>query len=98
MVLDLHAEAGRSPALEAAIQPFQARRRERAMALVDHAVVRGELPPDVDREVAGDFLAAAVYWCVAVTGGSADRPYMERLAATLCAALKVDGEWPNGAP
>lgn len=90
IILDLHAEVGRSPELEASIRPFQAARRERSQALIDRAVARGELHPAVDREIASDLIGAAPYWRIAVIGGRADRAYVDRLTVMLCAALKAD--------
>ena len=98
ILLDLHAEIGRSPDLKAAIRPFQAKRRERVQALIDRAIARGEVAPEVDREIASDLLGAAIYWRIAVIGGVADRAYVERLSLMLCAALKASGAELNSAP
>ena len=98
ILLDLHAEIGRSPDLKAAIRPFQAKRRERVQALIDRAIARGEVAPEVDREIASDLLGAAIYWRIAVIGGVADRAYVERLSLMLCAALKASAAELNSAP
>ncbi|MBX9876528.1 MAG: TetR/AcrR family transcriptional regulator, partial [Thermoleophilia bacterium] len=98
ILLDLHAEVGRSPDLEAAIRPFQAARRKRAQALTNRAVARGELARDVDHEIASDLLGAAIYWRIAVVGETADLPYVERLAIMLCAALTASGAGPHTTP
>jgi AcrR family transcriptional regulator len=70
IITDLHAEIERTPALEAAIRPFQRARRERINGLLDRAIERGELSPLVDREMAADLIAAPLYWRVAVLGGA----------------------------
>ncbi|WP_233999885.1 TetR/AcrR family transcriptional regulator [Porphyrobacter sp. TH134] len=91
IITDLHAEIERTPALEAAIRPFQRARRERINGLLDRAIARGELPPSVDRETAADLVAAPLYWRMAVLGGRSDRHHIARLARMLAAALRADG-------
>ena len=46
VLLDLHAEADREPALKAAIRPFQESRRKRVTTLIDRAIARGEAPDE----------------------------------------------------
>lgn len=88
---DLHAEIGRSPELRASIRPFQAARRERGRALVERAIARGELHAATDMELVADLIGAPIYWRLTVTGGVADRSYVDRLAAALAAAIKASG-------
>lgn len=90
IITDLHAEIERTPALEAAIRPFQRARRERINGLIDRAIARGELSPSVDRETAADFVAAPLYWRIAVLGGRSDQQHIARLARMLAAALRAD--------
>lgn len=87
IITDLHAEIGRSPALERAIRPFQQARRERIDALIDRGIKRGELSASVDRQTAADLIAAPLYWRLAVLGGRSDRSHVERLARMLASAL-----------
>lgn len=91
IITDLNAEIERTPALGAAIRPFQSARRERIKGLLNRAIARGELSPDVDREMAADIIAAPLYWRLAVVGGRADRDHIARLARMLAAALRADG-------
>ena len=91
IITDLNAEIGRTPALRAAVRPFQRARRERINGLLDRAIARGELSPGVDRETAADMIAAPLYWRLAVVGGRADRDHIARLARMLAAALRADG-------
>ncbi|MEN3748944.1 TetR/AcrR family transcriptional regulator [Sphingomonas sp. HF-S3] len=91
IVTDLHAEIGRTPALERAIRPFQRARRERVDALIDRAIARGEVSATLDRETAADLIGAPLYWRVAVLGGRSDRAHVERLARMIGAALRVGG-------
>jgi glutathione S-transferase len=90
IITDLHAEIERTPALEAAIRPFQRARRERINGLIDRAIARGELSLRVDRETAADLIAAPLYWRLAVVGGQAGRDHIARLARMLAAALRAD--------
>ncbi|PLZ01041.1 TetR family transcriptional regulator [Burkholderia sp. WAC0059] len=89
VVLDLHAETGREPALKAAILPFQEARRNRAKTLIDRAVARGEVPATVDRETAADFMVSALYWRLAVIGGHSDGRHLETIARMAAAAISV---------
>lgn len=90
ILLDLHAEMSRSSELATAVQSFQAARRERANALLDRAIARGELHETVDREMANDLLGAPLYWRLAVVRGTTDGDYINRLAIMLSAALSAD--------
>ena len=87
VLLDLHAEMGRSTELKALIRPFQDARRSHVDALLSRAIERGEVPPTLDRALATDFLGAPLYWRIAILGGNADSPVIDRLTAMLCNAL-----------
>lgn len=91
ILVDLHAEIGRTPALERAIRPFQRARRERMDALIDRAIARGEVSAALDRETAADLVGAPLYWRLAVLGGRSDRAHVQRLARMIAAALRVGG-------
>ncbi|KQT45739.1 TetR family transcriptional regulator [Devosia sp. Leaf420] len=92
ILVDLHAEMGREPALADAIRPFQFARREQANAFMDRAIARGELPPTVDRAAIADFLAAPLYWRLIVLGGKAGCEHIRRLARMIAAAAKASGD------
>ena len=87
VILDLHAEIGREPALHAAIRPFQEARRKRVGTLIDRAIARGEAPMTLDRETAADFMVSALYWRVVVNRGQSDRRHLETLARMTAAAI-----------
>lgn len=89
ILLDLHAEMERTPALERAIRPFQHMRRMRIDGLIDRAIARGELKPSIDRKTAADFIAAPLYWRIAVLGGRSDRAHVEGLAHMIASALRA---------
>ncbi|RNG18228.1 TetR/AcrR family transcriptional regulator [Streptomyces botrytidirepellens] len=88
IIPDLIVEARRDEALaEALAVGIGAPRRARAVVLLDRAVERGELPPDTDRELALDLLAAPVYWRIAVRGMPPEPGYLERTADLVVHAL-----------
>jgi AcrR family transcriptional regulator len=89
VTVDLLAEIGREPALEAAIRPFQEARRKRVTTLVDRAIARGEVPMSVDRETTADFMVSALYWRLVVTGGRSTRQHLETLARMTAAAISA---------
>lgn len=89
ILADLHAQIGREPALAEAIRPMQQARRERAHALVERAVARGELAQSVDRETIADLVAAPLYWRLVVVGGRSNREHIRRLARMSAAAAKA---------
>ena len=89
ILMDLHAEIERTPALERAIRPFQRARRERIDTLIDRAIERGEVAPSIDRETAADLVAAPLYWRLAVLGGRSDRAHVQRLARMIASALRA---------
>lgn len=88
ILVDLHSELARSPALARAARPFQDERRRLALAVIERAVRRGEIPADVDREIAADLLAAPLYWRMVVLGARIDEDRLERLTRHICAALR----------
>lgn len=89
ILADLHAQIGREPALAEAIRPMQQARRERAHALVERAVARGELAQSVDRETIADLVAAPLYWRLVVVGGRSNHEHIRRLARMSAAAAKA---------
>jgi len=89
VTVDLLAEIGREPALEAAIRPFQEARRKRVKTLIDRAIERGEVPKSIDRETAADLMVSALYWRLVVTGGRSTRLHLETLARMTAAAISA---------
>lgn len=87
VVLDLQAEMGREPALEAAIRPFQEARRRRVGTLIDRAIARGEAPPNLDRETAADLMISALYWRIVVNGRRSNCGHLETLAQMTASAI-----------
>jgi hypothetical protein len=55
--------------------------------LVDRATGRGELPADVDPDLAVDLVVGPLYWRLAVARRPLSPDYLARLAAATVAAL-----------
>lgn len=88
IIPDLHAERGRSSEMEALLARFTAARRARGLDLIERAIARGELTPNIDTELALDLLAAPIYWRMIVTRGSVDRHYLDRSVCALATVLR----------
>ena len=86
---DLYAALEREPALAAALRPGEAVRGQKVRAVIDRAVGRGELPPDIDRGLAADLLFGPLYWRVVVLGRRAARTEVRELARMTASALKL---------
>ena len=85
---DLHAEMPRNPELAAAIRSnLQINRRARAEEILERAISRGELAPDIDKDLAIDMLGALLYWRMIVTRQTADDAYLARLTDLVLRAL-----------
>ncbi|MTD53075.1 TetR/AcrR family transcriptional regulator [Amycolatopsis pithecellobii] len=88
--LGLLAEAAHSAALNDALQELVAvPRRAAARRLVEAAIDRGELPAELDAELAMDLLVAPLGLRMLVMGGQADDTYLETLARAIEAALRA---------
>ncbi|WP_199443615.1 TetR/AcrR family transcriptional regulator [Umezawaea beigongshangensis] len=85
---DLSAEAGRNEVLAAAVErAIGEPRRTQGAATLRRAVERGELPADLDLDLALDLVAAPVYWRVSVRHVTATPEHLDRLADHLLRAL-----------
>ncbi|WP_413805727.1 TetR/AcrR family transcriptional regulator [Streptomyces sp. OE57] len=92
---DLIAEAQRDEELSQALaRCIGEPRRARMTDALDRAVERGELPPDLDRELALDLLGGLVYWRVSARGAPLEPGYFERAADMALRALDAR---PRGA-
>ncbi|KOU67408.1 TetR family transcriptional regulator [Streptomyces sp. WM4235] len=88
IIPDLLAESTRNPELaQALLAAVRDPRRAKATGLLERAVERGELPTDVDRELALDFLAGPLYWRLAVLHAPTGPDYLDRLTDKLVAAF-----------
>lgn len=86
---DLLAERACSRELAPAVDRLAATLRAESAPTLDRAVARGELSPDLDRELASDLIAAPLYWRAIVRERPATRTDVARLAAALAAALRA---------
>jgi len=84
---DLYAAMDREPALAAALRPSEAASQKKVSSLVDRAVARGELPADVDRALATDFLVGPLYWRLVVMGERCTREQLKAMARMTAAAF-----------
>lgn len=62
-------------------------RREVGEVMLRRAIARGELPEDLDMEMALDALAAPIYWRLVVRRAEAEPDYVERLVEYALRAL-----------
>ncbi len=87
---DFLAESPRNPPLAAALREVIATpRREVADAMLVRAIDRGELPADLDHDLALDLLAAPLGFRLLITQGVTDDDYLRRLTDVTVAALKA---------
>lgn len=86
---DLHAEAARSSEMRAINDRVAAARREQAEALLNRTVRRGELPEQVDRDLALDLLVAPLYWRMVVRGVTPSRADLAIQSRAITAGLKA---------
>jgi len=86
---DLYAALGREPALMTAMRPGEAMWERKVKTLIDRAVVRGELPADVDRRLATDFLIGPLYWRLVVLGERCTRRQIRLIAQRAAVAIAV---------
>ncbi|MFF2616180.1 TetR-like C-terminal domain-containing protein [Kitasatospora sp. NPDC058046] len=88
IIPDLLAEAVRTPELaQVLLTAVRDPRRSKATDLLERAVDRGELPTDLDRELALDLLAGPLYWRLAVVHTATAPDYLDRLTDKLLAAF-----------
>lgn len=85
---DLHAEIPRNPELDLAIRhPLQNARRSKGREVFLQAVHRGELPADVEVDLATDMLGSMMYWRMIVAQKPADEAYINSLADKIIKAF-----------
>ena len=91
---DILAECARSDELVPLLDGIARARRERGQEILGRAVLRGELPANLDRELALDLLPSPLYWRMIATGKPAAAAELRRMAKAISAALRaatVDG-------
>ncbi len=73
------ADAGRHPDLAEMHEGFVKMRRQGTFAAFDRAIARGELPPDIDQELAADLLAGPLFYRHMVRRLPVDDAYAEQV-------------------
>ena len=87
---DFLAESPRNPPLAAALREVIATpRRETGHAMLSRAIDRGELPADLDHDLALDLLVAPLGFRLPISQGLIDDDYLRRLTDVTVAALKA---------
>ena len=85
---DLIAEAVRNPALAAAIHDTIGEpRRAFGAATLRRAIERGELPADLNLELALDLVAAPIYWRLTVRQAPVEPDYLDQLVEHILRTL-----------
>lgn len=85
---DLYAEMSRDPAFARAVrEAVQEPKRIKAAQIIERGRARGEVPAQVDTELALDILAGPLYWRLIATKGSMSEREIEQLADMTVAAL-----------
>jgi AcrR family transcriptional regulator len=87
---DLIAETGRHPALaDALTTQMGVPRRERGTAMLQRAIARGELPADLDIDLALDLFAAPVFWRLIARRAPVGEDYLDSLTEMLLRAFSA---------
>lgn len=90
IVPDLLAEANRTPELaEALLGAIRSPRRAKAALLLQRAIDRGELRPDLSLEMGLDQLAGPLYWRLVVIRTPTEDDYFDRLTRQIIGALNA---------
>ncbi|MFJ7202762.1 TetR/AcrR family transcriptional regulator [Streptomyces sp. NPDC098789] len=90
VIPDLLVEAARNPEIAAAVRgALLDGQRRLAEGIVSEAVSRGELAEGADPERALDLAIGPLYWRVVVVSDAVSREYLDALAASVVAGLKV---------
>jgi AcrR family transcriptional regulator len=80
----------RDPKLAEVARRFWSTRIELDAVIVDRAIERGEVPPDVNRELVVEALLAPMYFRLLMTGGRLDKKFLERLASFVAAGAGAE--------
>ncbi|MFI2284378.1 TetR/AcrR family transcriptional regulator [Nocardia beijingensis] len=89
VIPDLLAEASRNPALaQSLLIGARDTRRERAADMLRRAIARGELPAELNIDLALDVLAGPLYWRLMIVGIPIEPDYVDRLTDLLIAGWR----------
>jgi len=88
MLCGLVAEMSRNPELAQAVRVgLLEHRRSIVYAILDRGIERGEIRPDIDREVVGDLLAGPVVMRILITGGSVAPKFVREAVDTVLGGI-----------
>ena len=91
IIPDLIAEAMRNPELAAALtERLGSARRNYGQVVIDAAITRGEVSPDVDSEYVLDLIAAPVFWRTCGRREQTTPAYLDRVVGTVLRELGAD--------
>jgi AcrR family transcriptional regulator len=97
VISDLIAEARRTPQLaEELLVRYREPRRATGVAMLERAVERGEIPPDVDVDIAIDTLIGPLYLRALIVGDTLDADYAERLVDAWMRVVRAGHHEPMG--
>lgn len=86
---DLVAERSRTPEVSMTLDRLAAARRQLGHRMLDRAIVRGELQPALDRELALDLLISSLYMRMIVHSKNTTIAEIDRQAIAIEAAIKA---------
>lgn len=89
IVSGLVAESVADPALAAAFVAWHLHRREGVDVILQRAINRGELPPDVDSELANDLLLGPLFTRAVIRGQRLEPELADQTADIVLAALRA---------
>ncbi|WP_280396173.1 TetR/AcrR family transcriptional regulator [Nocardia brasiliensis] len=87
IIPDLLAEGVRTPTIAESLQSVGHSRRVKVGELLHRAIERGELPADLDLELALDLCIAPLFWRKLLGGNPTDDEYLDKLVHTLITAF-----------
>jgi hypothetical protein len=64
--------------------------------IVDRAIARGEIPPEVNRELVVEAMLGPIYFRLLMTDEKLDRRFVERLAEFVATGAGATHESPSG--
>ena len=92
IIPDLMAEAARNPKIAETLQrALRTHQQSVGDKIVGQAVLRGELPPDTNADLAVDLMLGPLYWRLAVSRTPIDDDYLEHLSTAVLGALQASG-------